>query len=526
MKYRVRLIYATIVFATALAICAPMRAERPQLVIGIVADQLQTDYLHDLLPLMGEGGFNRLLKNGLYISDLDFGVPQTDGASAIAQLYTGSWPANNGVTGAETFDRKTRRRIPALMANNNYSPEQLLLSTITDELVIDGQKFNKVYSVAADPLFAVLMGGHTPTSAAWIDPNTGQWTTSPYYTGALPAPLVMRNMQQPLRRRIDTMQWKPLLSIDRYPGLPPQKKYYPFSHGFRSADRDVYTTFGRTPAGNREITDVAVQYLRELKPGHGKGTIDMLNLAYSLAPYNRNRDGDYRVELTDAYLRLDRDLERLLNAIDKEVGLDKTVVFLLSTGHFDNNAQPAEMYRIPGGELSTKRAAALLNSYMGAKYGHADYVDGISGTHVYLNNKAMEEAARRPASSGSTPLEEARDFLSRMSGIATVTTLGDILSGTTDALERASRALDANTAGDLIISVQPGWTLNDDYSTPSTRTAIRMNTAATPAVIMAPGHTSSKASEPVSALRIAPTLSRLLRLPAPNGSIARSLVLP
>lgn len=213
-----------------------------------MADQLQTDYLHDLLPLMGEGGFNRLLKNGLYISDLDFGVPQTDGASAIAQLYTGSWPANNGVTGAETFDRKTRRRIPALMANNNYSPEQLLLSTITDELVIDGQKFNKVYSVAADPLFAVLMGGHTPTSAAWIDPNTGQWTTSPYYTGALPAPLVMRNMQQPLRRRIDTMQWKPLLSIDRYPGLPPQKKYYPFSHGFRSADRDVYTTFGRTPA--------------------------------------------------------------------------------------------------------------------------------------------------------------------------------------------------------------------------------------------------------------------------------------
>ena len=54
MKYRVRRIYATIVFATALAICAPMRAERPQLVIGIVADQLQTDYLHDLLPLMSK----------------------------------------------------------------------------------------------------------------------------------------------------------------------------------------------------------------------------------------------------------------------------------------------------------------------------------------------------------------------------------------------------------------------------------------------------------------------------------------
>ena len=30
----------------------------------IVADQLSTDYLQDLLPLMGQGGFNRLSSRG------------------------------------------------------------------------------------------------------------------------------------------------------------------------------------------------------------------------------------------------------------------------------------------------------------------------------------------------------------------------------------------------------------------------------------------------------------------------------
>ena len=113
-----------------------------------------------------------------------------------------------------------------------------------------------------------------------------------------------------------------------------------------------------------------------------------------------------------------------------------------------------------------------------------------------------------------------------MDGIAAVQTVSDILSGTTDALEEASRALDPRTAGDLIINVQPGWTLVDDYATPVTRTAMRRSSPATPAVILSPTLTPTTITDPVSALRLAPTLSRLLRLPAPDGAAARSLPLP
>lgn len=517
-------LFAITISILSLAIChAAPGNDRPKLVVGIVVDQLQTDYLDYLRPMMSKGGFNRLLGNGLYITDLDFGVPHTDAASATAQLYTGSWPANTGVAAATVFDRNTRRMIPVLLDGKSYSPQRLSLSTVTDELVIDGQRFGKVYSLAIDPQTAVLMGGHSPTSTAWIDPATGQWATSSYYNTMLPAPLAKRNVRKPLRSRLDTMRWEPLLNVKDYPGLPPQKKYQPFSHRLHSSSRDAYSLFGATPPGNREVTDVAIEYLNELKPGHGNGTIDMLNLGYSLAPFTATRDGDYRIELLDSYLRLDLDLERLLNALDKSVGLDNTLIFLVSTGHFDNDAQPSSVYRIPGGEVSTKRAEALLNSYLSAKYGHADYIDGIAGTHVYFNPNALEAAMRRIAPGGETPLQAARDFLTRMDGISSAATVSDILGGTTESLEEAKRAIDTQNAGELIMEIQPGWVLVDDNATPVVRRVIRRSAVATPAIILSPSLAPGKISEPVSALRIAPTLSRLLHLPSPNGALGRSL---
>lgn len=514
--------FLTLFILLACGISTGIGTERPRLVVGIVVDQLQTDYLDYLSPMMTDGGFNRLIQQGVYITDLDFPHPVTDAVASAAELYTGAWPSTTGVVAEREFDRRTHRLVPTLLGPQGYSPEKLLLSTVTDEIVIDGQRFGQVYALAADPQLAVILGGHTPTSSIWIDPLSGQWTTSPYYGTTLPAPLVSRNLRSPLRARIDTMRWQPLLDIKNYPGLPAHKKYYPFGHIFRSSDRDAYTLFGRSPLGNREVTDAALAILNDLKPANGN--IDMLNIGYSLAPYTATRDGDYRLELTDSYLQLDRDLTRLLNAIYSKTDKEDVMIYILSTGHFDNDGRPADKYRIPGGELSTRRAAALLNSYLGARYGHADYVEGIAGTHVYFNSKAMDEALRKAAGT-LTPLQDARDFLSRMDGIAAVTTISDILGGTTEALEQARRALDSRTAGDLIIEVQPGWTLVDDFSIPSTSKAIRRSTFASPAIIAAPTLMPGKISTPVAAISIAPTLCRLLRIQMPNGASAHSIPL-
>ena len=73
-------------------------ASRPKLVVGIMIDQLRTDYIEYLQNLFGEKGFNKLMKDGAFLKDVDFKVNGLDKVSGTAMIYTGGYPRHNGVT--------------------------------------------------------------------------------------------------------------------------------------------------------------------------------------------------------------------------------------------------------------------------------------------------------------------------------------------------------------------------------------------------------------------------------------------
>ena len=79
---------------------------RPKLVVGIVVDQLRTDYIEYLQKLFGENGFKKLMRDGAYMRDVDFGVPLLDKASGTAMVYTGAYPAFNGVPPLPSDDQQ------------------------------------------------------------------------------------------------------------------------------------------------------------------------------------------------------------------------------------------------------------------------------------------------------------------------------------------------------------------------------------------------------------------------------------
>lgn len=64
-------------------------ASRPKLVVGIMIDQLRTDYIEYLQNLFGEKGFNKLMKDGAFLKDVDFKVNGLDKVSGTAMIYTG-----------------------------------------------------------------------------------------------------------------------------------------------------------------------------------------------------------------------------------------------------------------------------------------------------------------------------------------------------------------------------------------------------------------------------------------------------
>lgn len=490
---------------------------RPRLVVGIVVDQLRTDYIEYLQSLFGEGGFRRLMEQGAYLRNVDFDTADADAVSATAMLYTGAYPSQTGVSSGQVYDRSRSRLQPALSQGSGYSPERLLLSTITDELAIDGIGLGSIYSLSTDPQQAVVMAGHAGKGAYWIGDN-GRWTTSPYYNDTY-SPLA-RSTYPSVAQRMDTMQWKPVLPLDRYPGIPAQKRHYPFRYTFPHNDREATARFMASPISNREVTSAAIDCLNQLHMGTNPQTIDMLNIGYTAAPFKYVKDGDYRLELQDTYLRLDADLARLFAAIDRTVGLDKTLIFLSSTGHYDDATPDDPKYRIPSGTFSVKRAISLLNSYLSATYGNDTYVSGYAAGQYYLNRKAIDSRSL----DADKIAADARDLLARMSGVSQAYTLDDIVSGG-DGTARIRHSIDPKQAGEIYVSYTPGWTVDNDTSYPATQHQVRTAVIAAPFFIMGPDITPQTIGTPVEATVLAPTVTQSLRIRAPNGASARPLML-
>ena len=72
--------------------------------VGIVVDQLRTDYIEYLNSCFSERGFRLLMQNGAYLRDVDFNTSGLDAASATGLIYTGAYPSQTGVPSAIVYD--------------------------------------------------------------------------------------------------------------------------------------------------------------------------------------------------------------------------------------------------------------------------------------------------------------------------------------------------------------------------------------------------------------------------------------
>lgn len=533
-----RLITSVLVSLVGLNALIQAGEARPKLVVNIVVDQLRTADLEYLQTLFGNKGFNRLIREGAYLRDIDFHAESPDIANTTALLATGAHPGATGVPAASLFDNEAKRMVKTLSdkkyngvsTSESFSPVGIRLSTVSDEIAVSGNGLSLIYSIAADPQQAVILGGHAANAAVWIDPNTGKWASSSYYK-EIPGCVSQRNQRSPLSSRIDTMVWKPALSPERYRHIPADKKRQPFQYTF-SSGRDSYSRFAATPLANREITDLAIDCLQSMRMGRrysadsGKSDllgepVDVLNIGYALNPLPVTGQADASMEQQDAYIRLDAQLTRLLDAIDRSVGLSNSLVVLSSTGYFDERPIDAQRYRIPSGEFSTSRAASLLNSYLSARFGNDSYVDTFIRGQVYLNRSNLE----RKGLDVAAVAEEARDFLLKMSGVNNVYTQRDLANPSGEEASRLRLSNDPKTSGDVMVTFVPGWNVSEDYNYPPTQHTVSGAATVVPAFFLGAEVVPEVISATVDATAIAPTVTQILRIRSPNGAVGRPLLL-
>lgn len=495
--------------------------DRPTLVIGIMIDQLRSDYLDLLQSHFGQNGFNLLMREGAYFDNVDFGVSNLDATSGTAIIFTGTYPNINGIPAAKIYDSK--KRLPDYVLSDvtkignftdeTLSPQALAVSTIADEIRIDSNGMGYVYAIAPDAQQAIILAGHAGNSAFWINDVTGKWATTTFYKDVPPL-MPVRNYQQPLSARMDTMSWSPVLSLDKYTDIPDHRKYYPFRYIYPYSDKDRYRAYKSSALVNEEVTSVAIDYLKSLTLGK-RNQLDMLNIAYTVAPYRYSKDNDYRIELQDSYIRLDRQLERLFSAVDKTVGKANTVVFIASTGYFDGGSKVDPKFNIPTGEFSPARAISLLNMYLMAIYGNGEWVEGYHEQQFFLNRKLIKDK--------NVDLKEIRnkssELLRQMSGISEAYTLEEIINNPVlEETKRLQRATTPIYAGDIRVEVNPGWEIVEVENQQAKVKQVRTNMVSTPVLILAPNIKSQKITSVVDASFLAPTVSRILRIRSPNAT--------
>jgi hypothetical protein len=491
--------------------------ETPKLVVSIVVDQLRGDYLQYFSSVFGEKGFKRLINEGLFYHQVEFGFPNVGEASALATIYTGAYPFYHGICSDKRFDFEHQREIsiiadPNYLGNytsDNYSPLALLSSTLGDELKIATGGNSRVFSIAPNAAEAILSAGRNANTAFWLDDYNGKWATTTYYKD-IPWYVDLFNSSDAIGNSSDHA-WTQ--SHSHYIGFPYSKTGGFFTYKFGKGEKDLYRKIKQTPLINAEITTLAGRFLEYADFGNSN-IPDLLMLTYYAGDYKQGTNTDaFGYEIQDAYFRLDKELEKLFDIIDRKVGLRHTLIMLTSTGYYESNVTLPGEYK-PYGSFYPNRCTALLNMYLMATYGQGNWVEGYYNNQIYLNKKLIEDKQinRREL------IANAAEFVAQFSGVQDVTTLGQWLIDDSGRSAAFRRGMNKKYSGDLFIELQPGWVVVNENSITNNPQYERNTATLSPLFFWGEYVKKEQIYRKIKATEIAPTLSFILRIRPPNGA--------
>lgn len=521
MNYNKSLLTTTLfllVSANILAADQTGKGLSPKLIIGITVDQLRTDYLYALENQLCEGGLKMLLNKGVVYEQVVFDIDNPDATAAMAILATGAYPFQNGIPSREVFNTQNQRR-QSIFADKdylgnfteaNYSARALNSTTLSDELMNASDNTSRIYSIAPSPEAAIIGAGHTANCAFWIDDKQGKWASSTYYRN-FPNYIERKNKDKPLAYHLSEAVWQPMHKNRQLTIMPYHYSVNGFNHVFYEHGQPVYSWFKSSPLVNDAIVELSKVLLTTGALGNGKNT-DMLQLTLYCGTWLHDSPEKFAEELQDIYLRVDQSIKNLLEIVDQKVGLDNTFIYLTGTGETEQLRQQIDGTCV--GTFTASRCTSLLNSYLVSLYGKGNYVTDFIDYQIYLDHRGIEQKNLKL----SDVQQAAAEFVMMFSGVEDVVTQYQILhQDVNERIKRMRRAYDRKSGGDLMVSLQPGWSFkykDNSKEQPQTRHDI----APGPAILFYPSKLSHrKVSTPVDAALISPTVANAIRIRAPSG---------
>jgi predicted AlkP superfamily pyrophosphatase or phosphodiesterase len=528
--------------------------DRPRLVLQITIDQLRFDQIERYAVHYGEGGFRRLLENGLVYANAHHRHANTETVVGHTTLATGADPSVHGMVANVSFDRTTGgqrynvqdARYPLLgkgggvdaktevdptqraATTDGRSPAAIMTSTISDEIALSFGPAAKIFGVSVKDRGAITMAGHSGT-AYWFSKSEGAFISSSFYLQAYPDWVTAWNKAKHPARYADTA-WELSAPIGNYlfgkaddaawetvfPGFGRT-----FPHAYGPADGKYFTTLlTLSPAGDELTVDFAKALIDAEDIGADDVT-DYLSVSLSSTDYVGHIFGPSSLEAEDNMARLDRTLAQLFQYVDARVGPDRTLIVLSA----DHGAPEVPGYLATLGIEASHFDFARIDKQpaieaLRAEFGVAEeLIESFTQPYVYLNKKLI---TARGLDAERVEMRVAEE-LARMPGIAYAVSSLALRSGrvaTTSVSDAVLANFNPDRSGDIYVVFDPHVFVADfdGLHVASAHGSPWTYDTHVPIIITGAGVKPGRIDRRVETVDVAPTIAALLRVKLPSGA--------
>ena len=473
--------------------------EQPKLVVGIVVDQMRWDYLSRYYDKFTGNGFKRLIDDGYSCNNCLINYLPTITAIGHTSVYTGASPAFHGICGNTFYiDGKrtyctgdtTMQTVGATGKKGQHSPHNLLSTTIGDQLRLHTDFRSRVVGVSYKDRAAILPAGHSANAAFWLDTKNLCFVTSTYYMNALPDYAVRVN--EAIAKNKEAQ---------------------------KAGER-----IGYTPLCGTITTDMAIAAMQGEGLGRGEAT-DMLCVSYSQTDVIGHEWGTRGDNTDQAYLQLDKDLGRLIDAIDAQVGRGNYLLFLTADHAAAHNWKFMNDHKLPAGPLHHEDVVKAIDDYVASKLKVTGSVlNDILDYRVYLNRQSISSQGLDYQQVKETVME----YLRTLKGVVTVVDQEKTRISAIPQLlqDRILMGYHPRRSGDIIIIPEPQYYSWWKSNPPTHTTHGEWNPYDSHIPLLFYGwHIGHGAtSREVHITDIAPTVCQLLHIQQPNACVGEPIL--
>ena len=495
--------------------------EKPKLVVGIVVDQMRYDYIYRFWDDFGNDGFKRLINEGHFFRNAQFGYVPTYTGPGHASIYTGTTPSVHGIIANDWYDKNSEEYIycagdgdmhtvcdcdqkntDVVSADGKMSPHHMLTTTFSDELKLFNNE-SKVYGISLKDRGAILPAGHSANGAFWLS-SDGKWITSSFYMDQLPDYIKTINDNNPSENYLKG-EWAVKGE---------------FSHDLDALLLTGAKSIKKTPFGNSILKDLAIDIINEEELGQGNQT-DVITISFSSTDYIGHKYGPHAAEIKDTYVRLDKDISEILSNLDKEIGAENVVLFITADHGVVSEPQELLERNIPAGYFDGSIMKTELSTYLITNYGEGKWIKNYSNNQLFLNQKLISE---RKINLQEIERKCANFFL-KYEWVKNTYTATQINENEYNNSFHSliQRGYNQKRSGNVIVSLQTGWLSSYWEKGGTTHGSSYSYDTHVPLIFWGGKISQGQTDRKVNIRDIAPTISTILGTAYPNGCTGNPL---